>query len=129
MKDEKDKEKQLLEEKEGRNEGREIRGGTKLGFSLVGSGKPSSLEIYTSTSATGWIQLVPQSGGKIRVPVLRWARSRRVTNRHKHKGVLDLNVIFQSEHQTYITEVLLPTTPEGCFCAAMTSFEFLNDMK
>jgi hypothetical protein len=47
---------------------------------------------------------VPQSTGEIRVPVLRWARSRRVTNRHKHKGVLDLNVIFQSEHQTYITE-------------------------
>ena len=49
--------------------------------------------------ATGWTQLVPQPGGEIR-----WARSQRVTNRHEHKRVLDLNVISQSEHQTYITE-------------------------
>ena len=38
------------EKKKGRNEGREIRGGRKSGFSLVGSEKLSSLEIYASTS-------------------------------------------------------------------------------
>ena len=42
--------------------------------------------------------------GRIRVLVLRWARSQQVTNRHEHQRVLDLNVISQSKYQTYITE-------------------------
>ena len=54
--------------------------------------------------ATGWTQSVLQPKGEIRVPVLRWARSQQVTNRHEHKRVLNLNVISQSKHQTYITE-------------------------
>lgn len=40
--------------------------------------------------------------GRIRVLVLRWARSRRVANRHEHKRVLNLSVISQSKHQTFI---------------------------
>jgi hypothetical protein len=47
---------------------------------------------------------VPQSVEEVRVPVLTWKRSRQVTNRHKYRGVLDLNVISQSKHQNYITE-------------------------
>jgi hypothetical protein len=49
-----------------------------------------------------WTQLVPQP--EVRVPVLSWAGSQRMTNRHRHKGVLYLNVISQNEHQIYITE-------------------------
>ena len=45
---------------------------------------------------------VPQLGGRIGVLVLRWARSQQVTNRQEHKRVLNLSVISQSEHQTYI---------------------------
>ena len=52
----------------------------------------------------GWIQLVSQPRGEIRVLVLRWARHQQVKNRHKHKGVLNLNAISQSQHQTYVTE-------------------------
>jgi hypothetical protein len=66
----------------------------------------------------GWTQWVPQPVGEFRVLVLKWARSRRVTNRHEHERErdrdrdrdrdreteLDLNVLSQSEHQTYVTE-------------------------
>jgi hypothetical protein len=48
--------------------------------------------------ATGWTQSVLQPKGEIRVPVLRWARSQQVTNRHEHKRVLNLNVMSQSKH-------------------------------
>jgi hypothetical protein len=54
--------------------------------------------------AMSWTQLIPQPGGEIRVLVHRWARSQRVKNRHEHQRMLTLNVISQSEHQTYITE-------------------------
>jgi hypothetical protein len=47
---------------------------------------------------------VPQPTGEFRVLVLKWARSWGVTSRHEYQRVLDLNVISQSEHQTYITE-------------------------
>jgi hypothetical protein len=52
-----------------------------------------------------WTQLVPQPAREIRVSVLKWARSWWVINKHGHKGMLYLNVISQSEHQIYITEV------------------------
>ena len=40
--------------------------------------------------------------GRIRVLVFKWARSLQVTNRHKHNRVLNLSIISQNEHQTYI---------------------------
>jgi hypothetical protein len=51
-----------------------------------------------------WPQLVPQIMGESGSQY-NWAGSRqKVTNRHRHKGVLYLNVISQSEHQIYNTE-------------------------
>jgi hypothetical protein len=56
------------------------------------------------TGAEDWPQFALHSTGESES----WYRcagvSKKVTNRREHKGVLYLNVISQSEHQTYNTE-------------------------
>jgi hypothetical protein len=50
---------------------------------------------------------LPQSAEKnFRVPVAgrHGVGTKKVTNRHRHKGVLYLDVICQIEHQSYITD-------------------------
>jgi hypothetical protein len=66
-----------------------------LNFNNMGRGR----------TATDWTQLVPQPHGRIRVLVLRWTRSQQGDKQARTLDrVLDLSVISQSEHQTYITE-------------------------
>ena len=55
-------------------------------------------------SAADWPQSAPQPSGESG-SLYRWAgRQQKVTNRCEHKKVLYLNVISQSDHQTYNTE-------------------------
>jgi hypothetical protein len=56
------------------------------------------------TLAIDWTQSVPQPTGKSGSLYSSGQGVSKMANRHSHKGELDLSVISQSEHQTYITE-------------------------
>jgi hypothetical protein len=49
-------------------------------------------------------KVAPSTYGRIRVPVPRWSRSRQGDKQMSTQGSVDMNVISQSEYQTYITE-------------------------
>jgi hypothetical protein len=53
---------------------------------------------------SGLYSVGPSTHERIRVPVPRWARSWRSSKQMRTQGSVDLNVISQREHQTYITE-------------------------